>query len=314
MHIFTSKGKRDPCADFMSDIIYLNRANSRMIATDKIHSYTKRLMYFFPHIISSIIIPRFEYSPTQWLGPNNDSASTEMKKRIRLLQYTRPNTDTVPCWWSLVMFHADKQWGARELRGPVCPTATHVSPPGSPLNFWYFTRHPAAACARTFPFFAFSKQSLVRRGPRLSQDTTRDRPVPRGPASSHWKRSQGVSKHSVCVVCRWSYRHVVWRGWLCTTQCFLIGLCRMWRSCRSRSTLYFEACNKLHSFLPAGRSGCCNMPGLLGEWQECEVMCGWSKAGISPLKCFRCFSLKHNFSEIMVNSVIFVFIFYWPVL
>lgn len=164
MHIFTSKGKRDPCADFMSDIIYLNRANSRMIATDKIHSYTKRLMYFFPHIISSIIIPRFEYSPTQWLRPNNDSASTEMKKRIRLLQYTRPNTDTVPCWWSLVMFHADKQWGARELRGPVCPTATHVSPPGSPLNFWYFTRHPAPACARTFPFFAFPSSHLCGGG------------------------------------------------------------------------------------------------------------------------------------------------------
>lgn len=39
-------------------------------------------------------------------------------------------------------------------------------------------------------------------------------------------------------------------------------------------------------------------------------MCGWSKAGISPLKCFRCFSLKHNFSEIMVNSVLFLYSFF----
>lgn len=89
-----------------------------------------------------------------------------MKKRIRLLQYTRPNRDSVPCWWSRVMFHADKQREARELRGPVCPTATHVSPPGSPLNSWYFTRHPAPACVRRFPIFDFLSSHLCGEVPR----------------------------------------------------------------------------------------------------------------------------------------------------
>lgn len=145
-----------------------------MIATDKIHSYTKRLMHFFQHIISSIIIPHFEFLPTQRLRPNNDSASKEMKKHIRLLQYTRPNTDTAPRWWSLVMFHADKQWGARELRGPVCPTATHVSPPGSPLNLWYFTQHPAPACAcRTLSLLCRAVSSAERAEVVAAYDTWR---------------------------------------------------------------------------------------------------------------------------------------------
>lgn len=50
--------------------------------------------------------------------------------------------------------------------------------------------------------------------------------------------------------------------------CFLIGLSRTCRSCRNHSTLYFEACNKLHTSLPAGCYSRCNMPGLFGEWRE----------------------------------------------
>lgn len=126
-----------------------------MIATDKIQSCTKRLIHFFPHIISSIIILHFEFLPTQRLKPNNDSASKEMKKHIRLLQYTRPNTDSVPHWWSLVMFHADKQWGGqRAQRSRLSNSDTRVSSwlPSELLIF-----HSASGpCFRVqIPSFAF---------------------------------------------------------------------------------------------------------------------------------------------------------------
>lgn len=218
-------------------------------------------------------------------------------------QYTRPNTDTVPCWWSLVVFHADKQWEARELRGPVCPTATHVSPPGSPLNFWYFTRHPAPACARTFLFFAFPSGGGGRGCRRIRHVTDQcheDRLHPtendrKSLEAQHLCRLQTVvqarrlktlARHNTVFPHVFSLACVECGGHAGTAQlCILRRVTSFTVSCQL-ATAAAATC----SCLGSGRSG-------------------WSKAGLSPLKCFKCFSLKHNFSEIMVSSVLFMYSF-----
>lgn len=135
-----------------------------MIATDKIHSSAKRLMHF-SHIISAIIIPRLNFLALRWLRPNNDYGSKETKSTSGLCnihgqtQTLCPVDDFRSC-----STQTNTRWEATELRGPVCPTATAVSPPGSPLNFWYFTQHPVSVYARIFIFSFFFPGSLFRGG------------------------------------------------------------------------------------------------------------------------------------------------------